>query len=176
MKFQQALLEDVDTIHEINQKYLRTNLPDMSNGFLLGDRSKEWISENLDRYFVAKEDDHILGYAEIDFEIGDENFASGNWENKEIQDEIFEKIKNNKFIYMIQLASNEHRKGVGEFITNGLSEKFSDSIIISFVAYKPFYNEISKKFHEKAQFRKVGLFQMKNKFGIPGYERICYIK
>lgn len=176
MIFQQAVLEDVDIIHEINQKFLRTNLPDNSNGFLLGDRSKEWISENLDKYFVAKEDGQVLGYAEIDFEIGEENYAIGTWESEAMQKEVLDKIENNKFIYLIQLASNEQRKGVGKYITDRLSQEFKDSIIISFVAYKPHYNKASKDFHEKSHFQKVGLFKMKSKFGITGYQRICYIK
>ena len=176
MKFHQAVLEDVDTIHEINQIYLRINLPDNSKGFLLGDRTKEWISANLDKYFVAKDTDQFLGYAEIDFKIGEENFATGTWEGESIQKEVIEKIKNKNFIYMIQLASNTHRKGVGKCITEGLSKVFKGSVIISFVAYKPHFNEVSLHFHEKAGFQKVGLFKMKSKFGIQGYERICYMK
>ena len=176
MKFHQAVLEDVPSILEINQKYLRTNLPDNSKGFLLGDRTKEWISANLDKYFVAKDTDQFLGYAEIDFKIGEENFATGTWEGESIQKEVIEKIKNKNFIYMIQLASNTHRKGVGKCITEGLSKVFKGSVIISFVAYKPHFNEVSLHFHEKAGFQKVGLFKMKSKFGIQGYERICYMK
>lgn len=176
MEFLQAVEEDINPIHEINQKFLRTNLPDNSKGFLLGDRTKEWISNNLDKYFVAKEASQVLGYAEIDFKIGEENFATGTWESESIQKEALEKVGNNNFVYMIQLASNTHRKGVGKCITDGLSETFNGSVIISFVAYKPHFNEVSLHFHENANFLKVGLFKIKSKFGIQGYERICYMK
>jgi GNAT superfamily N-acetyltransferase len=176
MEFNQASLEFIDTIHEINQEYLRNNLTDNSKGFLLGNRSKKWILENLDKYFVVEEKGHMLGYVEIDFKIGEDNFATGTWESVSVQKEVLDKIKNMNFVYLVQIASNRHRKGVGKRIVEGLSQKFTGSILISFVAYKPYLNEASLRFHEKAGFRKVGLFSMKYKFGIQDYEHICYVK
>jgi hypothetical protein len=176
MELLKAQVEDVDGIHEINQFYLKTNLPDNSNGFLLGDHSKEWILANLNRYYVVKEESEVLGYAELDFQIVDENFASGIWESESFKKIVLEKIKQNQFIYMVQLASNKYRRGIGKIIVESLTNKFPDSIIISFVAFKPFFNEVSLMFHEKMGFQKAGIFTQKFKFGIHGYEHICYFK
>jgi L-amino acid N-acyltransferase YncA len=175
MDFSQAILEDVDNILQINQKYLRKNLLDDSRGFLLGERTKEFVSSNLRNYYVAKEKNNILGYAEISYSIGDDNFATGTWVSTDQRDYVLGKIQSKEFIYLIQLASETQKKGIGVYIVENLSKLFKNSIIISFVAYKPYFNEVSMHFHEKV-FQKVGDFTMESKFGIDGYKRICYIK
>ncbi|TFG21438.1 MAG: hypothetical protein EU530_00350 [Promethearchaeota archaeon] len=176
MKFLQASFEDVDTILEINQKNLQINIIDNSRGFLMGTRTKKWISDNLDKYFVVKEIGQVLGYAEIDFTIGKEYFATGKWERESIQKKVLETVDKKNFVYLIQLASNLHRKGVGKCIIEGLSETFKGLAIISFVSFKPYFNEASVHFHEKVDFQKAGLFTIKYKFGIQEYERFSYIK
>ena len=112
MIFQQAIEGDINEILEINQRYLRSNLPDTSKGFLLGERSSKWIAENINKYYVVKEENLVLGYAEIDFKIEVEDFAVGTWENEDLKKTVLGKVESNKFIYLIQIATREQRKGI----------------------------------------------------------------
>jgi L-amino acid N-acyltransferase YncA len=176
MQFRKARLEDVDGIYRINQYYLRTSSSNSHIGFLLGDHSKKWIATNLNRYFVVSEGKQVMGYAELDIQLEDEIFAIGKWISTSIKKKVLEKIKKNQFVYLVQLASGEQRRGIGKLIVEGLTKKFSDTMIISFVAFKPHFNEVSLKFHEKMGFQKAGTFTMKYKFGIHRYEHICYFK
>ncbi|MHA1972478.1 MAG: GNAT family N-acetyltransferase [Candidatus Hodarchaeales archaeon] len=178
MNFRQAKKTDIRAILEINQHLLKKNISSLENGFLLGERSSDYVLSKLDQYFVALDDDkgEVLGYIEIDYKIGQDNFASGNWETEELKKDILEALERNQYIYVIQIAVKEQRKGIGKFLIDSLHNRFQNRILISFVAYKPHYNEISLNFHLKVGFKKAGLFIMQGKFGIERYERICLVR
>ncbi|MHA1228621.1 MAG: GNAT family N-acetyltransferase [Candidatus Hodarchaeales archaeon] len=177
MDFRRAIEDDIESIIEINKSLLKKNLSSYENGFLLGQRDENYVQSKVDRYYVALgENNQLLGYVEIDYQIGKEDFAKGEWESQEVKSEVLEAIENGKFVYIIQIAVKEQRKGIGKFLINSLHDHFRNRILISFVAYKPLFNEVSLNFHFTAGFERAGLFIMEGKFGIERYERICLVR
>ena len=177
MIFKKAEQPHIKDILEINKSLLRKNLEDDENGFLLGERSEEFIQKKIDFYYVAlNEADDVVGYVEIDDFLDDSNFAVGQWEDETLKVKLQDHINSKNYVYIIQLASKIQRTGIGLFILEKLAQEFKDSILILFVAYKPNFNEVSLNFHLKAGYKRVGTFTMESKFGISNYERICLIK
>ncbi|MBN2154847.1 MAG: GNAT family N-acetyltransferase [Candidatus Lokiarchaeota archaeon] len=176
MVFQNASLSDIDEICQINHRLLRMNVSDKNRGFLLGERSKSEIMNSLGNYYVIKEENQVLGYLEIDFKIERKNFRTGIWENVQIQDKILEKMRQKKYIYLVQIAVKKQRMGIGRQLIHGILKKFEGFLMISFVVSKPYYNEASCEFFEKLGFIRGGCFSLQSKFGILGYERFCYVK
>ena len=176
MQFRQAQVSDIPAILIINQQFLKKNLTTDENGFLLGERTAEFVEVNLGRYFVARDTNQVYGYVEVDYTITPDNFTTGQWETKGLKEYVQSHINNKKYIYVIQIAVKEQRKGVGKFIIEQLAHRYSASILISFVAKTPDFNKVSLDFHLTAGFQQVGIFIMKSKFGIADYNRICLIR
>ena len=130
MIFKKAEQSHIKGIIEINKSLLRKNLEEYDNGFLLGERSEEFILNKIDYYYVALDElGNVLGYVEIDDKISYDNFALGDWEDEKLRDILLEHIEKNKFVYVIQIASKTQRKGIGSFILEKLALEFEGLII-----------------------------------------------
>lgn len=165
-----ATEEDIEQIVNTTKYYYKSF--DCSYGFLLGYTTKEKLYNNLNSFYVIKEDNLYAGHVRISFGTPPE-FGELSFYNQEIKNKIMEE----KAIYIehIVIDAPHVGKGLGGKLFDYLYEKHPDYHFMSSVVVQPYKNNCSLHFHRKNGFVDVAYYY-NDVIGNKRYESIYLLR